>query len=910
MTPSLALFALVLTALCVPIQGYTASFDCAKASSRIEKLICGDAGISTLDESLARAYTASLHAASDPARVRQEQKAWLRQRDACQNVDGLRASYETRLTEFRLAEASVGTPPRPDEASGTAAPPLTLVAPITHFRPVDYPIRPDGGRLYFSQYDQSGNNVDILAFDIADQSATYVLRGRPGAQFVAQSDKYLVVSERGRLVNPLVVIERATGKRLKELRLQLGVSWGRIEGDRLLAVQGPRWGGGTAPTTPALIFELPSLKVLKSTNILGSGEVHWWQGAILSLGYNVTAYDGEFNELFKITFPARITGEPYSCGTTGPMRVYQDKAVIVANCGELWIYDLPTRQLERTIPAYAHSYSVAILDGLIFTAPTGDPRPKDSAHVYDLASGRELAVLPINATELFAKGDRLLAVEREFAKPSPMSLYAVNAAALRSGEWRTAHVRAACRQAEEQLARASDLYSAIDMCKAAGIEGLVAETPLSPTLLPVLKQYALWLSRTLDRGRDAIRMLERVASHRPDSEIESALADVRLKARVLHGDEVGDLTPTERRTPFAQLLSQASDLTGGVTKTIDFGSFSELFHFSGDRVYVGRYGSRRCSDGGASIGVLDRTTFDELGCVPIAPDDAEYQDNITSIASDEQRLYVSVGYRYEQAGRPNFFVVDKQTQAVVTRAHVPMGGTLIYDGDRLLACGCHFTTDQRCQGVDPTAMTVTEAPGARCVQNERGSNALLSASALPDSSPLFAANTRDYVLAHTAGTRDGTPYALYLKAGGPPSAIRQGAGDGLRWPASVTDNTIVFTEASRSGRLVKLLDASTGQIRTVFGLPTARSRVPIVTLPGQSLLVGLGRDLLVFDLASHRLQRYVKDFIPARGKEDGRRLDPYQIGRLMVDRDRLIALTFRGENSRIAPLAAVAVVGR
>ena len=139
----------------------------------------------------------------------------------------------------------------------------------------------------------------------------------------------------------------------------------------MIAVQADSIGGRTK--APALVFELPTLKIVKSLEIAGGNDTQPWDGKLLSLGYDLVAYDDDLNESFKISLPSRKTGDGEGC-PAWPLRVYGNKAVIVANCGEILVYDLPTRRLERTIPAYAHFYAVAILDGLIFTAPSSDPQ--------------------------------------------------------------------------------------------------------------------------------------------------------------------------------------------------------------------------------------------------------------------------------------------------------------------------------------------------------------------------------------------------------------------------------------------------------------------------------------------------------------------------------------------------------
>jgi uncharacterized protein len=68
-----------------------ASFPCEKAASRTEKAICADKGLSALDSKLAKAYKAALQELSgnspeetDAVRaVKADQRAWLRDRNAC-----------------------------------------------------------------------------------------------------------------------------------------------------------------------------------------------------------------------------------------------------------------------------------------------------------------------------------------------------------------------------------------------------------------------------------------------------------------------------------------------------------------------------------------------------------------------------------------------------------------------------------------------------------------------------------------------------------------------------------------------------------------------------------------------------------------------------------------------------------
>lgn len=895
---------LIAVYLLLPSFSWAASFDCNRATTLVEKLVCADPGLSQTDEKFSKTYNEILQSLRDSIDLKQDQIKWLREvRNKCADIPCLNKVYRDRLAVLEQVSSRTKALEIPAAATSTGPAPLRVIDKITNFSPTDYPIIARDDRLIFSQFDHSGNDFDVVAFDMADQTSAYIVRGLRGGQFVAQNDKYLVVSGKDSIVRPLIVKDRATGKTIKQIKLQRPITWAKIEGNRLIAVQGAfMFNVGYTAKAEALIFELPSLKVLKSVEIIGGNDVQPWQGKILSLGYDLAAYDNEFNELFKISLPARKQGNGVSCAATWPLGVYKDKAVVIANCGDILVFDLSTHQLVQTIPSYSHFYAVAILDGLIFTTPTSEPRQRDNAHVYDLSTGKELAVLPINATDLFVKGNRILAIEREFAKPSLMTLYSVDVSAIRSGNWREDRILSECLKAQLLLTDSRDLYAAIDMCKATGIEGLVGGAEIPKAILPVAKRYALWLSQTLDRGRDAIPILEILRRIAPDEDIERTLANIKLKTAILSGSKLGPLTKEEQETPFSRILKRGDQFTHVETKNVNFGSFPNLFLFSGDRIYVGRYSN------GTSIGVLDRRTLDEIADIPIAPDDNTYQDNVFSIASDKKHIYAVVAYRYEQAGRPNFFVIDKESFKTLKSTQLQLLSTLITDGDMLLSCGCHFTTDQRCKLVDPIALKTEDIPGKVCIQNEFGSESVVSFSGANTLGSRYVANTNDYLVAKASGPRD-APYLFYPKTGGAPKTVQFGATDSLSWPVAVEGNSIIVKVAMRNGALIKQVNATTGTALTLLGVPTTSQRYPVVALYKQTLFIGFGRDLIVFDLTSNQIHRYIKDYIVS-SQGPSSNIDANQIVRLIVDRDRLIALTFRGENSRVVRLEDLMMDGR
>lgn len=87
------------------------SFDCSKASTRVENLICDHDRLAQLDSEMAAAYRTALRDspwASANKRIRREQKAWLSQRNRCETKRCLRQLYRDRISALRTEVAGSG----------------------------------------------------------------------------------------------------------------------------------------------------------------------------------------------------------------------------------------------------------------------------------------------------------------------------------------------------------------------------------------------------------------------------------------------------------------------------------------------------------------------------------------------------------------------------------------------------------------------------------------------------------------------------------------------------------------------------------------------------------------------------------------------------------------------------------
>lgn len=86
-----------------------ASFDCAKAATPIEKMICESPPVSNLDEQLTADYKVALEKATDKDTLKQQQRAWLKEkRNACKDATCLFTVYQQRLVELSNTSVNLG----------------------------------------------------------------------------------------------------------------------------------------------------------------------------------------------------------------------------------------------------------------------------------------------------------------------------------------------------------------------------------------------------------------------------------------------------------------------------------------------------------------------------------------------------------------------------------------------------------------------------------------------------------------------------------------------------------------------------------------------------------------------------------------------------------------------------------
>lgn len=96
--------------LMLSLTAHAASFDCAKAATKVEKLICADAALSKLDDELNVTYKTILQDGNQADSIKQAQKQWVKERNGCSDSVCVKQAYETRLSTLRpVVPASVAS---------------------------------------------------------------------------------------------------------------------------------------------------------------------------------------------------------------------------------------------------------------------------------------------------------------------------------------------------------------------------------------------------------------------------------------------------------------------------------------------------------------------------------------------------------------------------------------------------------------------------------------------------------------------------------------------------------------------------------------------------------------------------------------------------------------------------------
>lgn len=91
---------LAVLALLLVVVPRASSFDCTKAATEVEKMICADTELSKLDEEMGKLYTEALKKSSDSVGFKEAQRLWLKERNICIDNGCLRMKCQQHLASL------------------------------------------------------------------------------------------------------------------------------------------------------------------------------------------------------------------------------------------------------------------------------------------------------------------------------------------------------------------------------------------------------------------------------------------------------------------------------------------------------------------------------------------------------------------------------------------------------------------------------------------------------------------------------------------------------------------------------------------------------------------------------------------------------------------------------------------
>jgi uncharacterized protein YecT (DUF1311 family) len=107
MNPTPVVLITCLLATTTLAQAASPSFNCAKATHDVEKLICNDADLASLDNSLSSLYHTLMKnlSAAEQKLLKTEQRGWVKGRDDCWKSDDMRgcvlSEYQYRINQLK-----------------------------------------------------------------------------------------------------------------------------------------------------------------------------------------------------------------------------------------------------------------------------------------------------------------------------------------------------------------------------------------------------------------------------------------------------------------------------------------------------------------------------------------------------------------------------------------------------------------------------------------------------------------------------------------------------------------------------------------------------------------------------------------------------------------------------------------
>jgi hypothetical protein len=444
------------------------------------------------------------------------------------------------------------------------------------------------------------------------------------------------------------------------------------------------------------------------------------------------------------------------------------------------------------------------------------------------------------------------------------------------------------------LAHSGSFDDAIDTLESTAVADRLfdVEAP-GQKLHEIALDYGAWLSATLDRRAAGIKLVDRLVAAAPNDPV----AKRRLGAALMR-DYL--LTGSQASLGRAQgLLADRPGLfaarTGSIpaarSTPIDFGAFPNRIAFWRDKMVVGGW-----RDGVATLRVYDRSTLQPLWNLDMPRPGAEQDEDIGGFSFEGNRIFAWLG--------PRVAVVDMASRAITVRSLRNAYDIVLQTPAGVL--GCEGFDFGRCVLVDPRTLRTTERFDCGPMQLAGGDAAdqealgmLLASRCQVDIHGQSVAIGKHWIMTQN-GSWPG-PYALQYRRvqkraewrSSEPALFRESNAKIV----AARDEAIIDNPQPALHRFIGL-DFKTEDHSTLLQLNDPDEAGIAWTIADQILMVGTGRDIILYHLANNHMAGALHNVTAEEFKNNGHGVDNAKIVRLLVDGPRIIVLTFDGKYSR------------
>lgn len=543
---------------------------------------------------------------------------------------------------------------------------------------MDFVPNTDGHYLYFSRYDKTGNTKEFIKYDPLTKTIATVISGLGTGtiRYLWSDDISVVIHD----TNKRLIIVHDSTTHADKLRLTTDgmVTGGWLKNKKLYVVRNGEYGKAT-------IYDADSGKELLYRAVAKSVVANpWGKGAVLVGDKSVYLYDDDFNPAGSIEVPYKIRFNSHC--DRGPSLINGDRLYLIANCGELYAIDLSGKKIEHSFGYLSECMFPTVSVGgklLVVGNRNGDDSTCEIKFL-NLSDNSLLATLPLKPAAALVRDKKLiLSFYESWSKPTRIEIYQLASNILDGNKYYESTLKAAHQQAITTYRNDGDAYRALVILERANPSQLLNDKTLleKDVRATVLNDYGFFLSLTLDRYREAVAILQKVADEFPErTVVHLNLSDVYWKMFLFSKNDSFQKKASSAYAKYKLLMQQTHN---GKVALRKYDTYQPIFDlskqlrpikleyndglgasiFSENDIYVPSYTP---GAGGPAVAVLNRTTFERKTTLTFLHDD-QFQDNVSSIVPCKGKIFISTGFRYEDRTRPSLYVFDKANHQEIGR---------------------------------------------------------------------------------------------------------------------------------------------------------------------------------------------------------------------------------------------------